>query len=87
MLGAVLIAPIALRADNDHKQQTKRYYDKKHKDYHEWNDNEARAYRSYLQENHQDYRDFRTVKGPQQQAYFGWRHDHPDSVLFKLEVK
>ena len=102
MLGAALIAPVAARADNDNnhkKPQVKRYYDKKnhdyhewndneeHKDYHEWNDNEDRAYRSYLQENHQDYREFKAVKPPQQQEYFGWRHEHPDSVLFKLEIR
>ena len=88
-LGAALSAPLAARAsDNDHKKpQVKRYYDKKHKDYHEWNDNEDKAYRAYTTENHQEYRPFPTIKGPQQQQYFGWRHDHPDSVLFKVEVR
>lgn len=90
MLGAALIAPVAARADNDNhdkKQQVQRYYDKKHHDYHEWNENEDRAYRSYLQENRRDYREFRVVQRPQQQQYFGWRHDHPDSVLFKVETR
>ena len=89
MLSAVLIAPATARADdnNKNKQQNKRYYDKKNKDYHEWNDHEDRAYRTYLQENHQDYREFNKVKRPQQDQYYQWRHEHPDSVLFKLEIK
>ena len=90
MLGAALIAPVAVRADNDknHKKpQVKRYYDKKNHDYHECNDNEDRAYRAYLQENHRDYREFRILKAPEQQQYFGWRHDHPDSALFKVEIR
>jgi hypothetical protein len=89
MLSTAWFAPVAARADNDNKkqQQNKRYYDEKNHDSHEWNDNENRAYRSYLQENHQEYRDFSKVKAPQQQAYFGWRHEHPDSVLFKLDIR
>ena len=89
MLGAALFAPVAARADdNNHKkQQVKRYYDKKNKDYHEWNDNEDHAYRMYLQENHRDYREFRVLRRPEQEQYFGWRHQHPDTTLFKLEIR
>ncbi len=52
-----------------------------------WNNNEDRAYRAYLQEQHQDYRNFNTAKPDQQQQYFKWRHQHPDSTLFKVEVR
>ena len=90
MLGATLIAPVAARADNDNnhkKPQVKRYYDKQHHDYHEWNDHEDRAYRVYLGEQHQQYREFRKVKPVHQREYFKWRHEHPDSALFKLEIR
>lgn len=88
MLGAAWIAPVALRAGTDTKQpQNKRYYDKNNKDYHEWNANEDHAYRAYLGENHQEYRDFAKVKAPQQQAYFDWRHQHPDSALINVEIR
>ena len=86
VLGAAFTSPIGLMAQ-DHDQQGKTYHDKKHNDDHTWNDNEDRAYRSYLTQKHQTYRTFDTQKPAQQQAYLGWRHSHPDSVLFKLEIK
>ena len=89
MLGAALSVPVAARAADggDKKPQVKRYYDQKNKDYHEWNDNEDKAYRSYLGENHHAYVDFAKVKAPQRQQYFDWRHEHPDSILFKVDIK
>jgi hypothetical protein len=79
---AMLIAPAA-QADGHEKQ----YYDRDGHDYHQWNDQEDRAYRIYLGEQHRDYREFRRIKAAQQREYFKWRHDHPDHVLFKLEIK
>ena len=55
-----------------------RVYDAKHKDYHDWNENEDRAYRQYLNERHEDYRDFQKMDRDRQQDYWNWRHDHPD---------
>jgi len=86
VLSTTLIGPVISRAD-DANHHDKRYYDRSGKDYHTWNNNEDRAYRSYLQEQHQDYRDFNKVKRPQQQQYFAWRHQHPDTTLFKVEIK
>jgi hypothetical protein len=83
LLGAALLAPVALTAD-DHD---KRYYDRQGHDYHVYNDQEDRAYRVYLGEQHQEYREFRKAKPAQQQLYFKWRHDHPDSAIFKVEIK
>jgi hypothetical protein len=82
----MMIGPVVARAD-DANHNEKRYYDRNGKDYHAWNNNEDRAYRSYLQEQHQDYRDFNRMKRPQQQQYFTWRHTHPDNTLFKVEIK
>ena len=79
-----LVAPVVVTAA-DHAD--KRYYDKNGHDYHTWNSNEDRAYRSYLGEQHQDYREFKTVKPAQQQQYFTWRHAHPDSTLFKVDIR
>ncbi len=83
LLGAALIVPVAVSAADKDKQ----YYDQDGKDYHHWNDHEDRAYRAYLTEQHQEYREFRKAKPAHQQEYFKWRHDHPDSVLFKVEVR
>jgi hypothetical protein len=82
--GATLIAPVAMKAD-DHRD--KRYYDRDARDYHAWNGQEDRAYRFYLGEQHRDYREFRREKAPRQREYFKWRHDHPDNVIFKLDIR
>ena len=83
---ATLIGPVVARAeDRDHHE--KRYYDRNGRDYHAWNTNEDRAYRAYLQQQHQDYRNFNKVKRAQQQQYFKWRHGHPDNTQFKGEIR
>ena len=83
-LTAALTAPLATRAgaqevavrigDGDHH----RYYDRHHRDYHEWNDREDRSYRVYLGEQHRDYREFHRESSRRQRAYWNWRHSHPD---------
>jgi hypothetical protein len=55
-----------------------RYYDREHRDYHNWDDNEDRSYRVYLGEQHREYHPFAESKRRQQQAYWNWRHSHPD---------
>jgi len=82
--GAVAIAPVAARADDHHE---KRYYDRDARDYHTFDDKEDRAYRVYLSEQHRDYRAFKKNKATEQQQYFKWRHDHPDHMLFKVEIR
>jgi hypothetical protein len=77
LLGATTIvsAPRALRADQDDH----RYYDRDHRDYHEWNDAEARAYRHWItEERHEQYRDWNRASRAQQREYWRWRHEHPD---------
>ena len=84
-LTAALTAPLATRAaaaqeviirrdDGDHT----RYYDRNHRDYHQWNDREDHSYRIYLGERHRDYREFRRESHRRQRAYWHWRHSHPD---------
>lgn len=84
LAGSIAIAPVAAKAD-DHRE--KRYYDRDGRDYHTYDDKEDRAYRVYLSEQHRDYREFRRTKAVQQREYFKWRHDHPDHVLFKVEIR
>jgi hypothetical protein len=85
VLSATLIGPVVLKAE-DNRHTEKRYYDKQRKEYHNWNDNEDRAYRSYLTEQHQSYRTFNKVPAAKQQVYFNWRHDHPDAAV-KVEIR
>jgi len=63
--------------DRDHDRDH-RYYDKAHKDYHQWNEHEDAAYRRWLAERHRDYRDFGRLSAKDQQRYWTWRHEHPD---------
>ena len=83
LLGAALMVPVAVSAaDHD-----KKYYDRDAKYYHTWNSQEDRAYRAYVVEQHQQYREFKKVKPAQQQVYFKWRHEHPDNTLFNIEIR
>lgn len=77
LLGAALIIPVAmtptaLRADD------RVYHDRDHKDDHHWDSREDHAYRSWAKENHRKYRDFSRLREDDQQAYWSWRHEHPD---------
>ena len=94
LLGIALIAPVALRAEDEKKTTTtttttttssKRYYDSEEKVYHSWTPQEDRAYRAYLGEVHRDYVEFPKVKVTEQKEYIKWRHGHPDSVIVKTE--
>jgi hypothetical protein len=62
------------RDDNDRK----RFYDRHHKDSHNWNENEDRSFRTYLGERHREYHPFVELKVKEQSAYWNWRHRHPD---------
>jgi 3-hydroxyacyl-CoA dehydrogenase len=55
-----------------------RIYDSHHKDYHNWDDHEDRAYRRYLAEKHYQYVEYQRQQHRRQEAYWKWRHHHPD---------
>lgn len=63
-------------ARSEGQQQTKRYYDKAGRDYHEWNQDEDRRYREYARERHLGDRDFNRLSSRQQSDYFRWSHEH-----------
>jgi hypothetical protein len=89
-LTAALAAPAATitsaasqddrRQEDNHRNDKRRtrVYDRSHKDYHVWDDNEDRAYRRYLGEQRQDYREYSRLKRTEQNRYWDWRHSHPD---------
>ena len=85
LVSACLLFPLALQAQDRHDER--RYYDRYHRDYHTWNNQEDRAYRVYLGERHRDYREFHRERRDRQREYFVWRHQHPDSALFKIEIR
>ena len=74
-LGGMLFTPMTrqVRADEH------RYFDRDHKDYHEWNEAEERAYRHWLkEERHREYHDWNHANARERRDYWRWRHDHPD---------
>ncbi len=79
-LAAALAAPVSIMAvpvpQQDHAQN--RVYDKDHKDYHNWDDNENRAWGQYLTENHKKSHEFSKANKREQSQYWNWRHAHPD---------
>ena len=83
LLGAALMIPVALAPTTlqaeDNKART--YHDKQHNDDHEWNSHEDQAYRAYAKQNHRKYVPFTKLKEDDQQAYWGWRHEHTDAQL------
>ena len=89
LLGTALIipvamAPTALRAQDN--KGARSYHDKQHNDDHHWDSHEDRAYRMWAKENHRKYREFSRLPDNDQQAYWGWRHEHSDAVL-KINIR
>jgi len=80
-LAAAIAAPVSMLAApaaQDAAVQV-RVYDRDHKDYHNWDDNENKRWGLYLQENHRKEHDFKKATRKEQSEYWKWRHDHPDA--------
>ena len=87
LLGAALIIPVAITPTVlSAEEHPRTYHDRDHNDDHEWNTHEDQAYRMYAKENHRKYSDFSKLKENDQQAYWGWRHEHSDAQL-KITIR
>ena len=86
LLGALALGPFTTVPSLLRAEEHRHYHDKDHNDDHEWNDREERAYRMWLKENHRKHRDFDKLRDEDRQAYWGWRHEHSDTVL-KLDIR
>jgi len=94
ILGGALMIPGYALAQQTHEKttttttttETQRYYDSDARIYHQWNTNEDRAYRMYLEEGHRDYVEFPKTTVTQQTEYWKWRHNHADKIIFKSET-
>jgi len=78
-LTAALAAPAAIRAAAVPQVGVQvKVYDKSHKDYHNWDENEDRAYTQF-HGSHKTYNaTFSKTTPKQQTAYWNWRHANPD---------
>ncbi len=72
LLTATLIGPMQMIKAAD----VKVYVDSKHHDRHEWNDDEDKMYRRYMDEHHRKYVEFKKLNRKDQDAYWEWRHTH-----------
>jgi hypothetical protein len=80
-LTAALVAPVAIIAAPAPQEANVqlRFYDKQHKDYHNWDDNENRAWGRYLTTNHRNSHEFSKASKREQSKYWHYRHSHPDN--------
>jgi hypothetical protein len=78
LLGAALIAPMAITANAAPQGITVRVYDRNHKDYHNWDDREERSYQTFRVEHPKYHVQYRKSRRSQQNEYWTWRHAHPD---------
>jgi hypothetical protein len=87
LTGAALVAPATLTPSAQAEdRKAKSYHDKAHNDDHQWNSREDQAYRMWARENHRPETNFDRIPERDRQSYWGWRHDHSDSLL-KIEIK
>ena len=84
LLAPITIAPTMLRAADEKVGVT--YHDKQHNDDHQWNANENKAYGMYVKDNHRKNISFAKLPDTDQQAYWGWRHEHSDALL-KINIR
>jgi hypothetical protein len=75
-LPAALAAPVAIMAAPVPQEANGqvRYYDRHHKDYHNWDDNENRAWGQYLPQNHRNSRQFSRASKREQSKYWNYHH-------------
>ena len=78
IVAAALLAPVAASAARSpaapRETTQKRVYDRTHKDYHVWDNNEDQAYRTYLGDQHIKYRSYSTLGRKKQTTYWNYRH-------------
>jgi hypothetical protein len=83
LVGAALVVPSAVVAQ-DHDDH--RFYDKHHKDYHQWNDHEDRAWHMYWEQRHRPALEWNNAPERERQRYWNWRHEHSDALL-KIDIR
>jgi uncharacterized protein YxeA len=89
LIALTLCAAISIGSGNalaQERRDGRDYYDKHHRDHHQWNDHEDRAWRIYNQEHHRNYVEWNRARNRDRQAYWDWRHNHSDSLL-KIDIR
>jgi hypothetical protein len=80
VLTTALAAPLSLMAAAPQAVGVQvRVYDRDHKDYHNWDDHENRAWGQFLVENHRPVHEYKRANRREQSEYWNWRHAHPEN--------
>ena len=69
------------RDHDDHRDDRHHIYDKHHKDYHDFDQREDRAWHMYWEQRHKSFIDWDRASERQREDYWKWRHNHSDAVL------
>jgi hypothetical protein len=69
-------ARILAQYNYTHPEHYRRYYDRDYRDYHEWNEREARAWHRYWEQQHRREIAWERAKERERRAYWRWRHEH-----------
>ncbi len=72
------MAPVSIMAATPQVGVQVRVYVSTHKDYHNWYDNENRAWGQYLSDNHKSAHEYKKAPKKEQSQYWNWRHAHQD---------
>jgi hypothetical protein len=79
-LTAALAGPVSMLAipSPQGATVTVRVYDRRHRDYHNWDDRENHAWGVYLTTNQMRHYEYARAHRREQDRYWNWRHSHPD---------
>jgi hypothetical protein len=79
IFAAALVAPMSIMAASKPQVGVQvRVYDRNHRDYHNWDDREDRAWGVYLTNNHRRHYEYSRANRREQDRYWAWRHNHRD---------
>jgi hypothetical protein len=78
LLTAAFAAPLAVTVSAAPQRVSVRVYDRDHKDYHNWDDREAKSYETFRGEHPKYNVTFGKTRRNEQRTYWNWRHEHPD---------
>jgi hypothetical protein len=78
-LAAALVTPATIIAAPTPQVGVQvRVYDRRHRDYHNWDGRENRAWGVYLTNNHRRNYEYSRANRREQDRYWAWRHHNPD---------
>lgn len=84
--GALIVSTNLMAQDHDdHRDDRHHVYDAHHKDYHDFDEHEQRAWGIYWQQRHHTVIEWDRATPEQRQAYWDWRHNHSDAIL-KIDI-